>query len=122
MIRLGTIEAYISDVVLTEIRKAPKGRDQSLMRIVEGYPFTILDITEGVLALAEKYIREGIIPRRYENDALHIAVAVVHGMDSLISWNFRHIVKPETRRKVNAVNRLLGYGEIDLSSPEEVVH
>ena len=71
--------------------------------------------------LAKEYIAQGIIPKRYENDALHIAVAAVHDLDVIISWNFEHIVKMKTKRQVNAINTLLGYKGIDIYTPREVV-
>lgn len=54
------------------------------------------------------------------NDALHLAAAVVHEFDVVISWNFEHLVKLKTRQAVNGLNRLLGYREIEIVSPEEV--
>jgi hypothetical protein len=71
--------------------------------------------------LAERYIKEGIIPKKYRSDALHIAVAVINGIDVIVSWNFEHIVKLKTRVMVDGVNKLLGYHEIEICSPEEVV-
>ena len=41
-------------------------------------------------------------------------------MDVLVSWNFKHLVNMETRRKVKAVNLLKGYKEIEVVSPEEL--
>jgi hypothetical protein len=71
--------------------------------------------------MADRYVEEGIIPERYRSDALHIAVAVINGIDAIVSWNFEHIVKLKTRVMVNGINRLLGYHEIEICSPEEVV-
>jgi hypothetical protein len=42
-------------------------------------------------------------------------------MDAIISWNFRHIVKLKTKVEVNGVNKLLGYKEVEICSPEEVI-
>lgn len=46
---------------------------------------------------------------------------VINGIEAIISWNFEHIVKLKTRIMVNGINRLLGYHEIEICSPEEVV-
>ncbi len=81
----------------------------------------LLEVDIEAEELAERYIREGIIPIRYRSDALHIAVAVINGIEAIVSWNFEHIVKLKTRVMVNGVNRLLGYHEIEICSPEEVV-
>lgn len=81
----------------------------------------LLEVDIETEELAERYIREGIIPIRYRSDALHIAAAVVNGIDVIVSWNFEHIVKLKTRVMVNGVNRLLGYHEVEICSPEEVI-
>ncbi len=70
--------------------------------------------------MAQAYIDNDIIPEEYRNDALHIAVATLQDVDLLVSWNFEHLVNPETRRKVKAVNLLKGYKEIDIVTPEEI--
>lgn len=80
----------------------------------------LLEIDNEAEELAERYLREGIIPERYRGDALHIAVAVVNEIEVIISWNFEHIVKLKTRTMVNGANRLLGYSDIEICSPEEV--
>ena len=112
---------YISDGVVREISRAPDPRKSNMEKLLrESKPF-LLSIDTEVEKLAERYIDEGIIPKRYREDALHIAVSVINGIDAIVSWNFEHIVKLKTRIMVNGVNKLLGYRDIEICSPEEVV-
>jgi hypothetical protein len=83
-------------------------------------PF-LLELDLEAIELADRYVKEGIIPARYRSDALHIAAAVTNGIDVIVSWNFEHIVKLKTRVMVDGVNKLLGYHEIEICSPEEVI-
>jgi len=62
----------------------------------------------------------GVVPVRFRDDAVHIAVAVVNDLDVVVSWNLEHMVKLRTRTRVNAINRLNGYKEIEICTPEEV--
>lgn len=71
--------------------------------------------------LAAEYIKRGIIPDKYEDDAFHIAVASVNDLDAIISWNFKHIVKLKTKKEVAGTNLLLGYKELEIYSPMEVI-
>jgi hypothetical protein len=50
----------------------------------------------------------------------HIAVATIAAVDSLVSWNFKHIVRLEKIRLFNAVNVQLGYQGLNILSPREV--
>lgn len=89
--------------------------------MIKKYSPQLLTVDEEVEELADRYIKERIIPKKYRDDARHIAVAVVYDLDIIVSWNFRHIVKVKTRMEVNGINKLLGYREIEICSPEEVI-
>jgi hypothetical protein len=62
-----------------------------------------------------------MIPAREFDDAAHIAVASVHNLDVIVSWNFEHMVKFKTRREVQGINALMGYKAIEICSPLEMV-
>jgi predicted nucleic acid-binding protein len=116
-------EGFISDVVIRELgnTKDPVKRDK-LLKLVENTEFNeVLSVDEEIDRLADKYIEEGIIPAVYRDDALHIALASVKGLDILVSWNFKHLVKHKTRIEVAGVNTLLGYKAIDICTPWEVI-
>jgi len=115
------LAVYISGTVVAEIEATPnRQRRIDLLGILERYPFHILDVTEDALQLAHEYMARGIIPLRSRADTLHIAVASVYGIEALVSWNFKHIVKHKTRLLANAVNGEKGYGQVDLCTPEEI--
>ena len=61
---------------------------------------------------------EGIIPQKYQDDALHIALATYNEADAVISWNFKHMVKLKTIRGVNGINKMLGYKELEILTPQ----
>jgi hypothetical protein len=81
----------------------------------------VLFVDEETDRLAEKYIDEGIIPAVYRDDALHIALTSIKGLDILVSWNLKHLVKHKTRIETAGVNMLLGYKAIDICTPWEVI-
>lgn len=51
----------------------------------------VLAVTEEMIALAEALIAQHLIPAKALEDALHIAVATLHHVDFLLTWNYRHI-------------------------------
>lgn len=71
--------------------------------------------------LADKYLKEKIVTARYKSDALHIAVATIHKVDVMVSWNFKHIVNLNRIRQYNSVNLKYGYSLIEIRSPMEIV-
>ncbi len=117
--RLPDFEAAISVLVLAEIAATPlQSRRGDFQSIVQG--FTVLPITDEADRLAGEYVQLGIVPEKYRSDALHVAIAVVHGISYLASWNFRHLVKVATRREVNLLNSLKGYEPIEIVAPPEL--
>ncbi|MGH9823160.1 MAG: type II toxin-antitoxin system VapC family toxin [Blastocatellia bacterium] len=53
--------------------------------------FAILEVNQEVQNLAEKYFAAIDLPDRARIDAFHLALAVWHRTDYLLSWNCKHI-------------------------------
>ena len=66
-------------------------------------------------------MEQNAIPRQAVEDALHIAVAAVNGMDYLVTWNFKHIANATMRGNVEMVCRLTGYEPPVICSPMELM-
>lgn len=82
---------------------------------------TMLDITDDAISLAREFLRRTRIPAKADVDALHVAVAAVHGMDYLLSWNCRHIVNGAILPEVYAVCRASGYEPPFICTPSELM-
>jgi hypothetical protein len=80
----------------------------------------IMDLTPEAIELAEAYLNHNILPMNFRDDARHIALATVAGVDLIVSWNFKHIVHFERIQKFNAVNLEMGYKPVSIHSPREV--
>lgn len=121
ILKLGLYDILISDVLLTEISKCERPLAQDLEDRLTELLFEIVSVNEDVYSLAQKYIDEGIIPQTYQDDALHIALATFNEADALISWNFKHMVKLKTIRGVNGINRMLGFKELEILTPQSLI-
>ena len=82
---------------------------------------TYLDLTPDAVNLAGRLIERKAIPKQATEDALHIAVATISGMDYLITWNFKHIANAALRANVELVCRLDGYEPPVICSPMELM-
>jgi len=120
-IKLGNYTAFISSAVLKEISQASETKQKALISLVEKYDLMPLEIDEEIENLANLYVKNKIIPQKYKEDAVHIAVAVINDLDVIVSWNFEHIVKLKTKLSVNGINKMEGYKEIEIYSPMEVI-
>ncbi|MCK4344077.1 MAG: hypothetical protein KAX05_02240 [Bacteroidales bacterium] len=119
-IKLAKKIAVISDITIDEIEGAPKNVKEKLQEIINSNSELIASDSEAE-GLAEKYILEGVVKRKYREDALHIAIATVKKVDVLASWNFRHIVNLDRIRMYNSVNLKNGYSILEIRSPREII-
>jgi len=120
-VKKGKIIALISDITLDEIENAPK----KVQDILNDIPHTNMEILlkdDETQMLAELYIQEDAVTRKFFEDALHIAIATINKADVLVSWNFKHIVNLERIRKYNSVNLKNGYQILEIRSPREVLN
>ena len=112
---------YGSELVAEEIRETQDGKlRQALIDLLQKYEMKILSLSQEVKTLAQCYVDEKIIPKKYLADALHIATAAKHNVPVLVSWNFEHIVKHKTRIEVNCIHQTMDLPQIDICSPQEV--
>ncbi|TFG17392.1 MAG: type II toxin-antitoxin system VapC family toxin [Promethearchaeota archaeon] len=118
---IAKYQIYISDIVLLEIEQAPEHKRKKLMKIITKYKMKALESNEEAEKLADKYVSEGIVPNKYYNDALHIAIATKYKMDAIVSWNLTHIVKLNTKFKVKEINEKLKEKDVIICTPEEIV-
>jgi len=63
----------------------------------------------------------GAIPVTEPEDALHIAIATVSHAHYLVTWNFAHLVGPDTKLRLLDTLRALGHTPPLLTTPEELL-
>ncbi len=66
-------------------------------------------------------IERNALPATALDDALHVAVSAVHGIDYLLTWNFRHLDNAETKPIVRAVCIAEGYATPEICTPQELM-
>jgi len=115
-------KSFVSELVLEEIEKTKEESKKNLLKgIIRAYNLKALERTGEAEKLAREYLMAGVASEKHFNDPLHIALAVVHGMDVIVSWNLEHIVKLKTMTIIKKVNKKLGYPDILICTPEEVI-
>lgn len=111
-------DVYISELVSEELQRTIEPLKKSLLFAVAD--FKILPITENAKNLAGIYVKQGIFPEKYFDDALHVAIAALNEIGILLSWNFTHLVKLKTRRMVSLVNAMESVFPVEIVSPPEI--
>ena len=117
--RRETFTLLVSELVLEEA--ADGDREAAERRLAVVRPLPLVNITERALVLAPALQALARLPVRAGADALHIALAAVHGIDYLLTWNLRHIANAELRPRLDAACRAHGYRPPVLCTPDELM-
>lgn len=120
-VRAGLATLLISDITLDELEGAPK-QVRDWIKTIPAKHYDSIYLTDQARQLANAYIERGALGRSNRADALHVATATFHKADALASWNFRHMVNARRVRAYNEINRLFGYADIDIGTPEALCH
>lgn len=112
-------EQFVSPLVLDE---ASRGDPEAAARRMEALAgFAVLDPTQSAAELVDILISEGALPSVARDDATHVAIATVHRMDFLITWNCRHIDNAEKKPLIRSVCAVHGYTCPEICTPEELM-
>lgn len=112
-------EVFVSQFVLVECAAGDPTAAQERMEYLVG----IRRLTTGEEAklLADELMKEIPLPSKAEVDSLHIATAMLHGMDYLLTWNCTHIANAEYRREIERISRARGLEPPIICTPQELI-
>ena len=117
--RLTDFEGFISQFVLDEAGAGDADAAAKRLALLASFP--LLDATPEALELARAFVERGAIPPRKAADAAHIAVATVHHIQFLMTWNCTHLANAEILAQVQAICAALGYAAPIVCTPEELL-
>lgn len=113
---LSKYQVFISDAVIEELRNTPdKQARQKFLNLAKQFP--VIALNKEIISLAQDYIQKKIIPSAKLFDAYHLAVATIHKIDILVSWNYNHIANKFIEEQVNKFNASQKYHEITIKFP-----
>jgi predicted nucleic acid-binding protein len=99
-------ELVVSQIVVDECAAGDPDAATERLRAID--ELSLVGVTASVQELIASLLDNGAVPKTEPEDAAHIALAAVHGIEFLVTWNFRHIANPAMRRKIEEVIRNAG--------------
>ena len=109
----------MSDLVLQGAERRDPEQARLRARAIESFP--VLDADDEAKSLASLIVRGRAIPEACADDALHIAIAAVNGMDLIVTWNSTHINNPFTRMRIRQIAENAGYVCPEICAPDELL-
>jgi hypothetical protein len=117
--RLDQVTACISPYVIEEVSAGDPEAAKQRIDVIRG--LNLLDTNEEIEALADFLLLGGGLPAKARFDALHIACAAYHGVNVVLTWNFKHIANPVQLPVMRGLCAARGYRLPELVSPLEMM-
>ncbi|MFO0925621.1 MAG: type II toxin-antitoxin system VapC family toxin [Gemmataceae bacterium] len=112
-------ELCVSQLVLTEAAAGDAQAARDRLAIL--HSLMVLETTTTALELARALVQAGALPAKAVDDALHIAVAAVHAIPYLLTWNCRHLANATMRPMIESVCAANGVKAPVICTPEELL-
>lgn len=94
-------QLFISLEVIAELSHHAFRRSAEALELVKEVP--IVPIDDEVRGLALILVREKVMPSPVAGDAVHVALACVHGLEYMLSWNVRHLANPNKLQHLQGI-------------------
>jgi predicted nucleic acid-binding protein len=116
---LTTFELVVSELVHREASAGDPQAVRDRLEALKGLPVLAFDARAHDFARA--LLARRAVPLTLPEDALHIALAVVNGIEYLVTWNFKHIANAALRATIDGVCIAEGYYPCIICTPEELL-
>lgn len=112
-------DQFISQLVLEEAARGDPDAAARRLTAIEG--LAVLEATQSAAKLVDLLISDGALPSIARDDATHVAIAAVHHIDYLLTWNCRHIDNAEAKPMIRSVCAVHGFVCPEICTPEELM-
>jgi hypothetical protein len=107
-----------SQLVVQEASQGDPGAAKLRLDVLK--EIELLPAPEEAIDLAQQVTRTAILTPADFEDALHISIATVYGVDYLLTWNFKHMANVSIQKKIAALTRSLGFEMPVICTPLEL--
>ena len=112
----GELSPFVSAIVVMEAGKGDPALARDRLDAIGSFP--VLQTTTEAEELTQAILHGRGVPAEYPEDALHIAIAAVGGMEFVVTWNFAHINNPFTKMMIRQSVENAGYACPEIVSPD----
>ena len=115
----SAFDPVISTLVMREVSRGDANAAKKRIEACAG--LECLRVTDEAIELAQRLMREGLVPLTEPEDATHIALASTEKLDYIATWNFTHMVGPQQKFKLQLRLNEWGCHVPLLATPEDLL-
>lgn len=112
-------DLFVSELVVREASHGDEEASRLRMAVLADIPR--LRSSVGVEALTALLLRKHALPAQAEDDAGHVAMAAIYGMDVLLTWNCRHIANVIAAPRIRGIIEKAGYRPPTITTPQDLL-
>ena len=117
-IATSTYRLFVSRLVVDECSAGADNAALERLTVIDSLEFVSASAEADKLAAA--LIAGHAIPKTEPRDAAHISLAAIHGIEYLVTWNFKHIANAMTRIAIESICRETGHEPPIICTPDEL--
>ncbi len=118
--RRFNFQLYISSLVVKEAKYGEKEATRKRLQLLQCC-IPLLEWQPEVLELADIFVKQKALVDSAKEDALHIAVATIHRLDYLLTWNCQSIANMEIQQKLAPICAEQGYEMPSICTPQTLM-
>lgn len=104
-----------SQYVYAELRASPAAKAQAAVALLDDV--AQLSEPDGLHEVVRFYVENKLMARDAAGDAMHLALASLHGCEYLLTWNCKHLANANKTRHLGILNARLGLGVPVITTP-----
>ena len=117
--RRTVFDCFISQIVIDEISAGDPTEVRK--RLAVAGTLNSLAVTVDSEKITESIMKSGVLPQKAVRDAAHIAVATVHNVQFLLTWNCKHLANAQITKRIAGLCNANGYEMPTICTPEELL-
>ncbi|MGL4511942.1 MAG: hypothetical protein ACRCT8_02545 [Lacipirellulaceae bacterium] len=119
---LNATDSYrllVSEMVIKECAEGDARAAAERLAALDALP--VVRSSAPATELALRLVASGGVPASEPQDAAHISLAAVSGVDYSLTWNFKHIANPATRGKIESTCLKAGFRPPLICTPADLL-
>lgn len=112
-------ELFVSQVTVDECAAGDPDAASERLDVIR--KLALLDESDAAEDLGARLIARRAVPDSQPRDALHIAIATVHGIQFIVTWNFKHILNPHLQATIADTCYEAGFVPPVICTPEQLL-
>ncbi len=104
-------DLYISEETIRELNAGNYPNKKEIIYYLA--KIDLLPSTDEIISIVKIYIKNHLMPKVFQGDAIHLAYASFYKIDFLLTWNCNHLANANKRQHIKIINK-----QLDLWTPE----